>query len=113
MQISTRYQREATILRLSGRFDFRTQKKVQAAVRKADQSKPQHIIFNLEEVSFIDSCALGLLAMVRTNLDKTNTRASLVVPQSDVLRILNLADFSSIIPIFSTEQESVSALSTV
>jgi len=75
---------------------------------RLQQAGCQHVILNLEKVSFVDSSALGLLVVAHQNLKLKEGRISLVNPQSYVRQILDLANVPRMIPVFSTVEEACS-----
>lgn len=94
------------ILRLSGRFDFRARHVFQTAMEEIKKTTPREIILNLTQVSFIDSAALGLMALSYEKLNSANQRLILVASQGYVLKVLELANFQKKMSIVATEEEA-------
>ena len=109
MKISESYREGAVILTLSGRFDFRTQKMFRDAMKGAQQKSPHHIVIDLRDVSFVDSTALGLIALGHQNLNKVNVKLSLANPQASVQKVFDLADFSQMARLFPTLEEALAS----
>ena len=69
----------------------------------------KHLIVNLREATYIDSAALGLLALTSQQLTADERRLSLVDPQGTVKQILEMANIDKIIAVFPTEEAAVEA----
>ena len=109
LKISENYQKGAVILTLSGRFDFKTQKMFRDAMKGAQKKGARHIVIDLKDVSFVDSTALGLIALGHQNLNKVNIKLSLANPQSSVQKTFDLADFSQMARLFPTLEEALAS----
>ena len=93
------------VLNLKGRFDDRARKPVKESVEKARTETRYDLVLNLTEVPFLDSSAIGFLALTNDRLKKEKRQLRLVCPQGYVKNLLELANFHNLIPIVSTEQE--------
>jgi anti-anti-sigma factor len=109
MHVAERLQDDALILMISGRVTFYSRKVFQALVRTAKHSSAKHVIFNLEGVTFLDSTALGGLALAYLNLQEGGIAMSLVSPQSDECTILDASHFRNLIPTYPTEERALEA----
>jgi len=92
-----------TTLTLSGRLDIQARTPFQKAFKQAHASNPHHLIFNLAQVSFIDSSSIGALILAHRACLSTGTRLSLIVPPGIVLNTLQLMKIGDMIPIHTTE----------
>ncbi|MEC4672756.1 MAG: STAS domain-containing protein [Nitrospirota bacterium] len=110
MNITPQRKDGATVLDLSGRFEFSSRKMFMNALQKAQEGSPTQVINNLEGVPFLDSAALGLLALAQQNLKVQNIHLSLLNPQEYVKKVLELANFQKFIPIASSIAEAKSAV---
>ena len=93
-------------LTLSGRFECQDRKLFQEAIRQVQATNHRDIILNFAQVQFIDSSALGLLAVTHQNLKLTQQQLILVAPQEHVLKVFNLVNIQKMMPIGATEQEA-------
>ena len=109
MNVAERIQNDALILMISGRVTFYSRKVLQALVKTARYSGTKHVIFNLEDVTFLDSTALGGLALAYLNLQEGGIAMSLVSPQKNTRAILNSSDFPNFIPTYPTEERALEA----
>ncbi len=110
MNISQQTNGDATVLDISGRFEFSSRKLFMGALQKAQEGSPRHIILNFEGVPFLDSAALGLLALAQQTLKVQNIQLSLMKPQDYVQKVLELANFQKFIPVVSSITEAKSAV---
>jgi len=107
LMITQETQGSATVLNISGRLEFSGRKIFMDALTKAQEGSLTHLILNLQHVPYIDSAALGLLALTQQNLKLKNARVSIVNAQEYVRKVLDLANFSKIIHLFPTVQDAV------
>ena len=104
MHVAERIHNETLVLMISGRVTFYSRKVFQALVKTARFSGAKHIIFNMQEVTFMDSAALGGLALAYLNLNEADVVMSVVEPKHPVKTLLEDANFPSLIPTYPTEE---------
>lgn len=104
MQVTERIQGDTLIVMVSGRLTFYSRKVFQAIIKNAGSTGARHIIVNLHGVNFMDSTALGFLALAHLNLMTKNVTMSLVGPQQPVQKMLDQANFPQLIPTYATEE---------
>lgn len=109
MHVAERIQNDTLILMISGRLTFYSRKVFQALVKTSKYSRAKHIIFNMEAVTFLDSTALGGLALAYLSLEEAGIAMSMVRPQSDVRMMLESSNFSSLIPTYFSEERALDA----
>ena len=105
MTITQRLLRNQLVLTLTGRFDDHARKPVQRAVEQARAAQHRNLVIDLTSVPFMDSSALGFLALTHARLKKDHGQLTLVCPRGYVLGLLELANFHNLMPIVGTEQE--------
>ena len=109
MPISSREFQGARVLDLMGRFDSSARQDVQTALDKALKAGAHHVIFNLAGVPFIDSAAMGLLALNHQKFRQSGGRISLVNPKPEVRLLLDMAATPKLIPSYRTLEEAIAA----
>ena len=77
MHVAERIQDDILVLMISGRVTFYSRKVFQAIVSNARHSGAKHIMFNIQGVTFMDSTALGGLALAYLNLKECDLTMSL------------------------------------
>ncbi|MEK6632206.1 MAG: STAS domain-containing protein [Nitrospirota bacterium] len=109
MQIAHRSYRNADVIDITGQFHFGTRKEFTAAIETIKQSGGAHVILNFTHVTFVDSAAIGLLALASQQFKGTNRKLSLVGMQGTVKQVLSLAHIEQMIPSFATEDAAIGA----
>ena len=95
------------VLKISGRLNFYSRKTFQAVMRNAERGAAEHVVVNLEHVDFLDSVAIGMLALSQARLTLKGIVLSLIGPQPNVKNILELANIPKLIPVYPTEEEAI------
>jgi len=109
MQITERCAGSAVIVTLNGRLVFDARKIFQQAMKNARGKGPEHLVINLEKVTFIDSAGLGLLALAFEECKVHNRQCSLIRPEGRMNDLIELTRFPEIVPTFRSEQEALQA----
>ncbi len=110
MYVAERIQDDTLVLMISGRLTFYSRKVFQAIVNNARLSGAKHIMFNIQGVTFMDSTALGGLALAYLNLKEGNLVMSLVGPQQPIKAQLDEANFPALIPTFPSEESALQSV---
>jgi len=92
------------LVHMEGRFDFGARKTFKDAMDQAIKDELP-IVLDLEQVSFVDSSALGLLVISHQNLKSKKIPFCLVNPQTYVRQVLDLANIGKMIPIYQAFDE--------
>lgn len=100
---------DATVVRIVDVFTHRNRKDFSSAVSAFRESGGRHLIVNLREATYIDSAALGLLALTAQQFRAEERRLSLVDPQGTVKQILEMANIDKMIAVFPTEEAATEA----
>ncbi len=100
---------DATVIQIVDVFTHRNRKDFSSAVSVFRESGGKHLIVNLHEATYIDSAALGLLALTSQQLTAEERRLSLVGPQGTVKQILEMANIDKMIAVFPTEEAAAEA----
>ncbi len=95
------------VLKVTGRLNYYSRKTFQAVMRNAERGAVDHVVINLEQVEYLDSVAIGLLALSQARLALKGIVLSLVGPQSNVMKVLDIANIPKLIPIYQTEEEAI------
>jgi len=109
MPVMTREYPGAFVLDLAGRFDSSARQEVQTVLNRALEAGSHHVVFNLAGVPFIDSAAMGLLALNHEKFKQVGGRISLVNPQPEVRLILDMAAMPKLIPSYRTIEEALAS----
>lgn len=107
MQITERRIGQSVILDLVGELTYANRTAFKGAVERSKQGGCRHLILNMQGVRFLDSSALGMLALLAQSLTITQGMLSLLNPQSYVREIISLANLHRMLPIYNTEQDAL------
>lgn len=107
MHITERIVGQDVILSLSGKFVWEARKVFPKALQEAKKKTSRKIVLNLENLVYIDSAGLGLLAISFEQAQLQNISLCLVNPGGAVMRIFELAQLSKIIPVYDTEEQAL------
>jgi|SRR5581483_1341977 len=86
---------EASRCVLSGELDLSTEPRVKRALTQILQERPERLVIDLADVTFIDSTGLRALLSARNRAATTGTRIVLGNVSSSVERTLDVANLTS------------------
>lgn len=107
MRITQRNLRDVTILDIADEITYHTRKEFSGPVDKLRHSGCRHVILNMKQVTFVDSAAIGLLALAAQQFKTDKRQLSLVGPQGTVKQLLDLSNISKLIPVYATEEAAM------
>ncbi len=107
MQVTERRVGTAVILDLVGELTYANRSVFKAAVERARQGGCRNLILNMEGVRFLDSSALGMLALTSQSFKLHQGVVSLLKPQSYVREIVTLANVHRLLGVYDSEQDAV------
>ena len=107
MQIVERRIGQSIILDLTGELSYANRTTFKAAVERSKRGGCRHLILNMQGVRFLDSSALGTLALLAQSFPATQGMVSLLNPQSYVKEIITLANLHQILPVYNSEQDAL------
>jgi anti-anti-sigma factor len=107
MQITERRIGQSIILDLTGELSYANRTTFKAAVERSKRAGCRHLILNMQGVRFLDSSALGTLALLAQSFPATQGMVSLLNPQSYVKEIITLANLHQILPVYTSEQDAL------
>jgi anti-anti-sigma factor len=86
-----------TTLKFNGTFDMDVHVAFRKAYRQAlAEGENQTLLLDLSRVDYIDSSALGMLILLKSEADKQGTIVSITGCQPYVLRVLKAANFHTL-----------------
>ena len=99
MNVTQEKSEKGVVLYLAGRYDFGARKTFKESLGEA-MKEELPIVLDFEQVSFVDSSALGILVIAHQTLKSKKIPLSLVNPQPYVRQVLDLANVAKMIPIY-------------
>ncbi len=112
MHVTTSSDRNSISLKLSGRLDFNARHSIKPAIQECYDSNKPHIIFDLKDVTFIDSAGIGLLHRCITETKELKTTVTFTNPKQQVHDILELCSMAEYISSPASSQEPLASTST-
>ena len=109
MPITQRTLRNATVIHIGDVFTHRNRKDFSSAVKTFKESAGKYLIVDLHDAIYVDSAAVGLLALTSQQLTADERTLSLVGPQGTVKTILEMANLDRVIPLFPTGEAAAEA----
>ncbi|MDT7042090.1 STAS domain-containing protein [Candidatus Nitronereus thalassa] len=107
MKMTERVVGQTVIISLSGKLVFDVRKDFQDALAKAREKNPRKIVLNIEELAYLDSAGLGLLALGFEQAKVKNIEFCILKPSGTVMRILEMTQLPKIIPVFDSEEHAL------
>ena len=98
---------DVQIVHVSGSINSGNSMKFQETLRALIDAGHRHIVLNLEELFYICSMGIGVLAKARNELDELHGRLIIMSPRDDVRRLLSMLRLDRIIPITDTREEAL------
>ncbi|NLE21914.1 MAG: STAS domain-containing protein [Actinobacteria bacterium] len=94
----------AALISVSGELDLHTCEEFRTTLDEARRARPRHLIFDLTEVTYIDSTALGVLLVTQRQVKEP---LHLVVGQRHQRRLLRLTGLDEVFAVHETLDEAV------
>ena len=107
MHITERRIGDAIILDLVGELTYANRATFKSAVERSAHGGCRYLILNMHQVRFLDSSALGTLALLTQSLRAMQGTVSLLNPQSYVKEIITLANLHQLVPVYHLEQDAL------
>ncbi len=112
MRIKQETVKDITVLHLAEDITYSVRGELRAAIERLCSEGCRQLILDLEEVTFLDSAALGLLALLSHQFKMMSGHLSLLNPQAGVREILTLSNMNRIVPIHDSLEEALQANGT-
>ena len=108
IEVIVRGSQGATVVDFHGRLDMYSRWHVKAIINQCCHTEPEHLILNLQGLTFVDSAGLGFLVMASQKFKELNRRISWIKPQGSVGEVLHNLQLHELFSICSTEQDALS-----
>jgi anti-anti-sigma factor len=82
-------------IRIQGRFDFSAHQEFRNAYEAVDKS-PSSYCVDMNETTYLDSSALGMLLLLRDHAGGDNSNIEIVNCSPDVKKILTISNFEQL-----------------
>ena len=108
IEVIVRGSQGATVVDFHGRLDMYSRWHVKAIINQCCHTELEHLILNLQELTFVDSAGLGFLVMASRQFKELNRRISWIQPQGSVGEVLHSLQLHELFAICQTEQDALS-----
>jgi anti-sigma B factor antagonist len=95
-----------------GEIDLHAKGPFQRYVERALAARPERLVFDLSEATFLDSTGISILVGANRRLRETGGRVEIVCSSPNVLRVFEIAGLERVFPIHET-LEGLEALERV
>jgi anti-anti-sigma factor len=85
-------------IKIQGRFDFSAHQEFREAYERVN-GRPSHYVVDLQDATYLDSSALGMLLLLRDHAGGDAARIRLVKCKPDVRKILAISNFEQLFEI--------------
>lgn len=106
MEITTANREQGTLLSVRGRIDTATALELEQAINREIGQGNRKILLDLSGAPYISSSGLRVLLATAKRLKNPGDKFGLCSLTPEVFKILKLAGFTSIFPVFSSEGEA-------
>ncbi|MGB0911362.1 MAG: STAS domain-containing protein [Nitrospirales bacterium] len=103
MEYSLKTDSGCTTLTFFGRFDMKARQTFLDAFQLAREENAKKIVFDLREVPFLDSVAIGLIVIAHKRYQNASGALTLRVCEGPVKQALDLMRISDLIPVVTDE----------
>ena len=107
MEVTTAARQGATVLSITGRIDTVAAPMLEQAINRAIEGGERKILLDLADVPYISSGGLRVLLATAKKLKSPGDRYGLCCLSADVHKVIRLAGFTSIFPIYPSEGEAL------
>jgi anti-sigma B factor antagonist len=104
---------DATILRLSGQFDFSNVDAVRQAIRTRLDEGTLFLIINLDDLEYIDSAGLGVLVGTLARLRENGGELAVVCSNVRVRRVFDITKLTQLLSIYDSEAQAMEQSASV
>jgi anti-anti-sigma factor len=98
----------ATVVDFHGRLDQHSRWHMKAIINQCCHTEFEHLILNLQGLTFVDSAGLGYLVLCSQQFKELGRRISWIEPHGFVGELIKNLHLHDLIPICPTEQDALS-----
>ena len=110
IELSTEMKNDVLVFRVGGRLDSVSSKEFEELFAESIQGEEcNKVLINLEMLNYISSSGLQLLHAQTKELKEKNSRLIICSPSENILDVIKMVGFDSILNIQNTEKEGLAA----
>lgn len=108
MELELKQIRNTLLVRIKGEMDMVVAEKLRREIDKKIESKKfSNLVFNLEQVSFIDSSGLGVIIGRYKKISTGGGKMYIVGAQPSVRKILMFSGINKLVSMYNNEQDII------
>ena len=88
------------VIRAAGELDLATVPEMRAVVAEVTERRPRALIFDFQEIAYMDSSGLGILVSAKKRLGSYRGEVIVITAQPSVLKVLSLSGLDQIMAVF-------------
>lgn len=105
MEIASRELNSHMILAPDGDLDYFSIGFLKKDIQKLIQQKAKSVVIDLKKVEYIDSSGFGVIVAACREMNSYNGRLSLMNVRDDIMALMKLATFNTIMNIYKNESD--------
>jgi len=113
MKIETRKAGDVVVVEMSGRLDSRSSGEAGDRIVHIVQGEDRQILLNLQNVHYVSSAGLRIILLGSKLLQGNNGELKICCVEEAVKRVLETSGFDSLIRMYNTEAEALSAFAKI
>ena len=111
MDIIINIEERNLIIKIKGDIDHHTAEEIrEKAEKEYKRLNAKNMIFNFEDVAFMDSSGIGMIIGRYKNIEKQGGNVAVCNVSENVKRIFNMSGLHKIISCYDTEEEAINKL---
>lgn len=111
LHISMEVHDDTLIVRLEGELDHHTADMVRQRVEsELDRGVTEHLVINMEQLSFMDSSGLGVILGRYKRVTAAGGRMSLCAVNDQLMKLFELSGMLKILRIYTTESQALAEM---
>lgn len=113
MKIETRRVDDVLVIDMSGRLDGRSSGEAGDRIVHIVQGAHRQILLNLQNVDYVSSAGLRIILLGSKLLQGNQGELKVCCVEGEVKRVLEISGFDSLIRMYNTEAEALSAFAKI
>ena len=96
-ELHTESEGRSALVRVRGDFDLQVAEQIADSVIEAESTEPDLLVFDLSEVSFMDSTGMGVVVAAHLRAIDASRQLVIVMPPTNVRRAFEIAGLDKVI----------------
>jgi anti-sigma B factor antagonist len=110
MDITESKHANVVVVGMKGRLDANTSPRLEERLLGLIDGGERRLLLNFVDMDYVSSAGLRVLLMAAKRLKPVSGKVALAGMKDHIKEVFDIAGFSSVLPIFKTEQEALDSL---